>query len=419
MRRFGPVVAMCWCFAALGAEEDALRQLRQENEALQKQLQRQQGMIEELSRKVEGIAKTRELEPPPATLTTTLGRIRLSGEGGVGFFRTGSEGQFPNSEFRVDEAKLFVEAPIWDEVYFFSEINFTLREEMREELWVGELYLDFENLSRWWQREGQLNLRVGRFDIPFGDEYLTRDAIDNPLISHSLSDLWGVDEGVELFGRFGKFQYVVAIQNGGYSTLRDFDADKAVVGRLSCDPVEWLHLSASAMRTGKLNAEDDFLSELWFGNGFVRSVGSLATTTTFEAQVFEGDVRVRFPKGHLQAAGGLLRYDDNDTAADNRRDVFYYYVEGVQHITKKLYAAARWSQIQCDDGFPLVGHGDFTEFLYYELTEDLWRLSLGLGYRWSPNLLFKAEYTFERGTIINGDKRDREDFVAAEIAFRF
>jgi hypothetical protein len=312
-----------------------------------------------------------------------------------------------------------VEASIWKDVYFFTELNITTREEPNENLRVGELYLDFENLSRLWNRDRHLNLRVGRFDIPFGEEYLTRDAIDNPLISHSLSDLWGVDEGLELYGAVGKFQYVFAVQNGGQPTLHDYNVDKSLVGRLSCDPTKWLHLSASAMRTGALDAERDFLSELWFGNGFVRSLGSPGSTTTFQANLAEGDAQIRWLHGHLNAAGGLLKYDDNDSAANNRREIYYYYVEGVQYLTPKFYAAARWSHLLAENGFPLVGHGDFTDYLFYELTENLWRLSLGAGYRFSPNLLLKAEYTFEEGQELGGEKREKENLVAAEVAFKF
>src|SRR5207247_6258165 len=101
--------------------------------------------------------------------------------------------------------------------------------------------------------------------------------IDNPLISHSLGDLWGVDEGIELYGAASKVQYAVAVQNGGHSALHDFAADKSVAGRISYDPVRWLHLSASGMRTGDLSAKNDQLSELWFGNGFLRAFGSSAT----------------------------------------------------------------------------------------------------------------------------------------------
>src|SRR5215510_3062300 len=110
------------------ATQEELRQLKEANKALQEQLRQQQSLIESLSRKVNQIEqaesqKTRELdrlesEVKEGYATTkpagnfSLGKVSLSGEGGAGFFNTGSQGAFPNSEFRVDEARLFVEAPI-------------------------------------------------------------------------------------------------------------------------------------------------------------------------------------------------------------------------------------------------------------------------------------------------------------------
>ena len=64
----------------------------------------------------------------------------------------------------------------------------------------------------------------------------------------------------------------------------------------------------------------------------------------------------------------------------------------------KLYAALRFSEVFADKGFPIAGNGDQGDYLFSSnLTKELWRLSMGLGYRWSQNLLFKAEYSFERG----------------------
>ena len=57
--------------------------------------------------------------------------------------------------------------------------------------------------------------------------------------------------------------------------------------------------------------------------------------------------------------------------------------------------------------------------LNLSLTDELWRLSLGLGYRWNQNLLVKAEYSFERGKDLAGDKREHEDFFGVEAAFKF
>ena len=83
-----------------------------------------------------------------------------------------------------------MESQVWGDVYFYSEINLAMREDDSLRPSIGELYLDWENISKWWGMERVLNLRIGRMDIPFGEEYLTRDAIDNPLIAHSLTDFW-------------------------------------------------------------------------------------------------------------------------------------------------------------------------------------------------------------------------------------
>ena len=147
--------------------------------------------------------------------------------------------------------KLFVEAPLWTDTYFFSELNLTQREDPTESLQLGELYVDFENVSRLWHQDKLLNLRIGRMDIPFGEEYLVRDSIDNPLITHSLSDIWGVDEGVELYGAYGKFSYVAAVQNGGHPEFRDFNSDKSITARVvtrsaASDPHEFKRHAAPA-----------------------------------------------------------------------------------------------------------------------------------------------------------------------------
>jgi hypothetical protein len=411
--------------------------LQQQNALLLEQVRQQQTVIEKLNQRVAHIEQTsdqrsRELDDlksnvkdaAPASNKSggfNIGKINFSGEGGVGYFHSQSEGAFPNAEFRLDEAKLFVEAPVWGDVYFFTELNLATRESGDLDLRVGELYLDFEDVSKLWARDRQLNVRIGRFDIPFGEEYLARDAIDNPLISHSLVDLWGVDEGIELYGSLGKFSYVAAVQNGGFSGTRDFNADKSVVGRLSYDPTRWLHLSASAMRTGDLDAQNDYSSELWFGGGWFRSIGS-PDTTVFHANLLQGDVALQFSRGHLKAFGGIAQYDDNDPNGNNRRDIYYYSVEGVVDVTRKLYAAARFGQIFANQGYPLPGNANMDKYYFDPFgpqAEKLWRLSLGLGYQFNRHLLVKAEYSFEQGKEVGGNGRNHVNLFAAEAAFAF
>jgi hypothetical protein len=59
------------------------------------------------------------------------------------------------------------------------------------------------------------------------------------------------------------------------------------------------------------------------------------------------------------------------------------------------------------------------EYLFAPTTDEIWRLSLGLGYRLNHNLTIKGEYTFEHGREINGGHRDHEDLVGVEAAYKF
>jgi hypothetical protein len=283
---------------------------------------------------------------------------------------------------------------------------------------LGELYLDFQDVSQLWGHDDQFNIRAGRMYIPFGEEYLTRNVIDDPLISRSLSDLWGFDPGVETYGTLGKFSYVAAVQNGsGANGVQDFDGDKSVAGRIGFDPNSHWHFSVSAMRTGDISAQKDFTSAEWFATGLFQSLGSPATTT-FHVNLAEADAMARWKSGHVSAFGGYARYGDNDPTADNGRNIYYYSVEGVQNLPKNFYAAARFSEIYSVEGVPIVGYGNSAEY-FTDLTTELWRLSLGLGYRFSDSLIIKTEYSFERGKELSGESRNSEDFFGTEAAFKF
>jgi hypothetical protein len=266
-----------------------------------------------------------------------------------------------------------------------------------------------------------LGIRVGRMDIPFGEEYISRYVVDNPLISHSLTDLWGKDEGIEFYGGVGQFDYVFAVQNGGHPALSDFNRDKSIAGRIGWKPAQWLRVSGSAMRTGDLDAANDSLSELWFGNGFLRATGPGATI--FHGDAFEGDVQASWKTGQLKIAGGLIKYGDNaPVASASSRDIYYYYVEALQRVPgrEKLYGAARFSQIFADRGVPIVGSGDFGAYLFNPATatDRIWRMSLGGGYHFSEHLVAKLEYTLERRHEVASDSENTHVF-SAEVGFAF
>lgn len=418
-----------------------VRALIEQNQKLQRQVDAQQVQLDELRARLDQVSNTtvqqdralhalneRVTEPVPAErLPVASGareqEIRISAEAGFAYFDGGPQGQFPNGEFRADDVKVYLEAPVWRDTYFFAELDLVTREANDEFFHMGEVYADFENVSgRLGGPDRALNVRVGRFDIPFGEEYQVRGVMDNPLVTHSLADIWGVDEGVEIYGDVAGFSYVLAVQNGGHKMFRDYDSGKAVTARVGVDPIGWLHLSASALHTGELTVAGDVMSETWIGNGFFKSIGGTATTTRFEASLLELDAVARWTGGQLAGAVGRADYDDNDTAADNSRQLDYFYLELRQRFGERLRGAVRYSELRTDRGYPLPGLGDAGAFFYRPgapFTDWLSRLSLGLSYHFADPVLLKLEYSFERGRLMNGQRRDQEDMFATELGLKF
>ena len=204
---------------------DEIRLLREENALLQKQVQQQGEQIGELIQKVGSLESTRVIEggndKPLLDSKSGLNKFNLGLEGGVGYAATGPDGSIPDGKFRVDEGRIFLEAPLWDDVYFFGEVVLATAEQQSYDSRVelGEFYAEFENISKLWNQDNQLNARLGQMYIPFGEEYISRNAIDNPLITHSIVDFWGVTPGAEVYGDLGKFTYVAAAQNGADGTV--------------------------------------------------------------------------------------------------------------------------------------------------------------------------------------------------------
>ncbi len=410
-----------------------VQELTEQNKKLQQRVDDQQRQIDELRTRLDGLQpkssapaapRPPEPEPAPSPLhpVSDAGRqIRLSGEAGLAFFNSGSDGAYPNSEFRVDDAKLFVEAEVWTNVYFYGGIDLSTREANDEYFHVGELYVDFERALNF-GKDASLTFRAGRFYIPFGEEYQVRGVVDNPLISHSVTDLWGIDEGIEVYGSAGKFSYNLAVQNGGHKTMHDFDSDKSLTARIGFDATSKLHFSASAMRTGDLNVAGDAMSEMWLSNGFFRALGSPTTTKTFWADLAEVDASWRWKSGHLKANAGWIDFDDDSTAADYTRHMHYYGIEAVQQIGGNFYGAARYSRIDAPKGYPLVGQGNAGEYFYSPFapfTTELERFTFGIGYRFGPPLVWKLDYSWEDGRTTTGEKRDEENLFSTEIALKF
>lgn len=404
------------------APNSELAAIREQNRLLQQQVQQQQKQIDELRGRLDILQETAPATARASIVTrTTAGSVRVAAEAGFAFFASGDDGVYPNAEFRVDDAKIFIEAPIWKNVYFFGGLEIATREANDEFFHTGEFYLDAEDVLTA-GRTRTLNLRVGRFYLPFGEEYQERGVMANPLISHSLADVWGIDEGVQVYGSLGALQYNLAVQNGGHKTLHDFDSDKAVTLRLALEPTPRLRLSVSALRTGDLNVAGDGVSEVWFANAFFRALGPTATTRTFAAEIAQLDAAWKWRGGQLKGSAGWVKFDDDSTSGDYSRKLRYHSLELRQDFSPGFFGAARYSAIDAPGGYPLAAQGNAGKYFYNPfgpLTKELARLSVGLGYRFGEPLVWKIEYSWESGRLVSGVKRNDEDMLSSIVGMKF
>ncbi|MDQ8202843.1 hypothetical protein [Pelagicoccus sp. SDUM812003] len=430
--------SLCLAIASSALSNDDLErrlsELATQNETLLKLAQQQQAEIAALKQRLESLesedqaqelaiqdlqdsAFQRSAAPARKSLNE---RLIVSGEAGLAFFAGEKNNEFPNEEFRVDDARLFLEAELSRGIYLVGGLELFRRESDDEGIEVGSLFVDFENaLGLEGELDRLVNLRLGRFDIPFGEEYLNRYVMQNPLISHSVADLWGIDQGVELYGDLDRFSYAVAVQNGNTSLLRDFDSDKSIAGRIGYQVTNELDLSLSLMRTGDLDAARDQQSELWIGNVVFVPIGS-DQTTQFSAELAQLDFSYLWEGGSLLGAYGEAWYHDDDPLGDNGRDFSFYHLEARQSLSDQLYLAARFSSMEVDGGYPIAGNGARSIYLFGgTLTEQLERASLGLGYWINDDTVMKVEYTIENGEQTDGNKRQDTDQFAAELGVRF
>lgn len=395
------------------AQQQELRELRDRLESVDTETRHQSDILDEL----QDTGISAPTLPTPASIGNS---VHISGEAGFAFHAGEANTIFPNEEFRVDEARLFIEAEVAQGVYFFSELEFFTREENANgNIRAGELYLEVENIFKLPDWDRAVNFRAGRLDIPFGEEYRYRDVMENALISHSLADIWGIDEGFEFFGNISNFDYVLALQNGSINRLRDFTSDKSITARIGFEPTSQLRISGSGMRTGDIESNTEGLSEVWIGNAVFRSIGS-TNTTEFDAELLQTDIRYDWSRGFLAGSFGKAWYDDNDPNDNNARELEFWSIEAQQGISDGLFAAIRYSEIEVEDGYPLPGMSDRRQFFLSPLlTEQLARLSLGITYWPYTNLVLKADYTFESGDHIDGSKRTDSNQFSAEAGIRF
>ncbi|MGI9293942.1 MAG: hypothetical protein ACR2PS_08155 [Pseudomonadales bacterium] len=353
--------------------------------------------------------------------------VQINGFGAAGFYDTGAAGTRDDGGFEVKEATLFIEADVWENAGLFVELQTNrLGDDGSKFTRTGEVYIHLRDLQL--AENTSIGLKLGRFDIPFGEEYLWQDAIDNPLITNSAIYPYGWDEGVLVYSQWGGVNWIAAITDGTDARSEEENADKAFNLKVYGNPTDHLSVSASYMHDG-----DGSKSAIEFGGSHFEPVidSGVGSSTSEEvgSSLFEANAKYRFLLADMQAyialSAGLAKQDDDDSFFD--RDFRWFSVEPYLQINNQWYTVLRYSEIGTyddDEGYHFDGKtfagGNST--LGFD-TERFRRLGIGIGWRPNPHLLTKLEVGRDWFDVIdasplstnNGDR----NFIGLEMAVGF
>ena len=372
-------------------------------------------------------------------------RIHIGGNGAVRISDGQSRAQLErNNSFSVNQLGLVFDVDLGPDMSFWYDFGL-VREGQNRAPSLQQIYVQGENLLglQW------LNARLGRTFIPFGEEYLRWNAAESPVASISTAFPWALDEGVVVFGDIlpeGKLAYAASLQNGNKEFNFDDNPNKTVALKLSAAPLPWLYASASYLNLGKQGNNTTAGSSEWWLSGFrIQPLGTTkepsgaSSSKIVTGQALEGNLKLRCDLGRAWLSYGYFHHNDGGGDAFDR-DIRYFTSELLGYLPRteqKAYAFGRYSVIGTFSptlgyrfaGTELAFPGNFNNSPYDEYKydqRDLYRYSLGLGYRLSENTVAKLEHTWENSHVIEAAKtaanlylQGRRNFLIAELAFQF
>ena len=355
----------------------------------------------------------------------------IYGFGAAGFYDTGSAGTREHGGFEIKEASLFVEAEAWDDISFFVELQ-TNRLGKDDDLFTrtGEVYAHFRDIQI--GESTSLGLKLGRIDIPFGEEYLWQDAIDNPLITNSAAYPYGWDEGLLLYSDFHGLNWIFAVTDGTDERSRDENSEKAFNLKFYGNPWEQLYLSLSLMSNG-----DGTKSAFEFGGSHFVPIGVSSTSTLgnspnteVESNLFELASKYKFnllnnANGYLAVTFGAAKQDDEASSFD--RSIKWFSLEPYLKFSNNWYTVLRYSEIGTyddDEGYNFKGKtfSGGSAVSSFDI-ERFRRLGIGLGWTPNPNVLAKFEIGKDWFNLIDASplssENDDREFAGFELAVGF
>lgn len=347
-------------------------------------------------------------------------KVDISGYAAVTFLDNGSAGVHAEPGTLVREASLFVDAMAWEDVSVFYELQVVrFDRDYDTGMDTGEVYARFHDVFGGEDGNG-VDIKFGRVDIPFGEEYLWQDATENPLINQSASFPYGFDEGVVVSGG-DSLRWTAAILDGTYTRSFDTDSGKSYALKLSGEPSDEVYLSASAYWSGEtpsaglkisgrplepVGTDDPYLAA-----GATPSTAGVSPSGEIRAGLVEVDLQWdATERTALAVAVGGGKLDDRVNTFD--RDLVWVTVEPLWRVEDDVYLALRYSDVGTNDsqeGYRFDGKPfGYGRALGYD-THRLQRISLGVGWDVHPSVTVKLEVAWDDFDLIPTSALDPGD----------
>ena len=328
---------------------------------------------------------------------------------------------------------LFLDAQLGSQIYFFAQSRLDRGFDPSDH--GAQVRLDEYALRFTPWDDGRFNLQVGKFATVVGNWVPRHLSWENPFINAPLvydnvtpiSDkiapaspldfvhrfdngkyefnpvIWGPSyaSGISISGRLGRFDYAAEMKNASLSsrpeswnvTETGFD-HPTFSGRVGFRPNQiWnFGLSASDGPYFRSEAEQTLPPGRSIGDYREFVLGQDASFAWHHLQLWAEFYEARFE---------VPRVGDADT--------FAYYFEAKYKFTPQLFGALRWNQ-QLFSNIPDGAGGQV------RWSQDLWRIDVAAGYRFTSHIQLKLQYSFQHETT---GPRDDNHLVAAQLTVRF
>ena len=386
-------------------------------------------LVDRVARLEEALA---ERSSAPSSAAGWFKRFHLSGNADFNYIHGQHNSIGDEGRFAVENTRFFIDVDLGGESRWGDRtllrssgmhFEWDLVREASLKNKAGSLYVVLNGLLD----SNLLNLKFGRFALPFGEEYLRfhEQRPQNPLISYSAPAPYNWDEGLMLFGNAvgGRLSYMLSVTDGDDGFNANSHAEPQVTAKLIMKPLPWLHASISGTRTGGLGGDAAGESALEWGGTHGTPVG-IGTVPTFQNGVavptdptnrlddlyaWEADLilhKQRTGRLWLAAGQGYIRSGSNSFYD---REFTYWIAEAVlelgaiSELLERFYLAARYSGIGTLDSdrgylFEAMNHGDDLGFN----TQRVDVVSGGAGIRVYESLVLKVEYSHFDFDLVRG-----------------